>query len=395
MIVKAESNLRSRGPTIFVDHSAEMGGAEHYLLDVVRNYDRPCRVLLFDDGPFVAALQNAHVDVTVLRAPAAVRAVKKQSGVFAAGLSMIPLPPFVLRLAHEFSGAGVVFLNSQKALIAGAPAARLARKPVVWNLHDIITAEHFGAYNRRAAVAVANRFATRVIVNSNATKSALREAGYTGDEIDIVYNGIDHTRFQPIDASTKSLRRKQFGLGDEPVVGLFGRIARWKGQDILIRALPRLPGVRAFIVGGALFQDDRQYLEELHGIATEAGVQDRVVFAGSRDDVEFLMPMCDVIAHTSTAAEPFGRVIVEAMLCGVPVVATKAGGAMEIVFDGQNGVLVESGSVQQLAEVISRLLSNPSIRSRYVENALRSTRSTFTVAAMTNGIHRVLDFARE
>ena len=395
MTVIKSTSLRDTAPIVFVDHSAEMGGAEYYLLDVIRHIDAPYRVVLFDDGPFVDELKAIGADVSVVQAPGAVRAVRKKSGPVGAGISLLPMIPFVRALSRAFADARVVYLNSQKALIAGAPAARLARKPAVWNLHDIITAEHFGALNRRAAVAVANRFVTRVIANSHATKAALLSAGYKRKEIDVVYNGIDHTRFRPIDAATRLLRRKQLGFGEEPVVGLFGRIARWKGQDVLIRALPYLPDVRALIVGGALFQDDKEYLDELAVIAVNAGVQDRVMFAGSRNDVELLMPICDVIAHTSTAPEPFGRVIAEAMFCGVPVIATKAGGALEIVYHDRNGILVETGYVEQLVDAISRLLSDTSLRNRYAENGLQTVRSTFTVASMNEGIRRSLRLVTE
>src|SRR5690606_26419179 len=178
-------------------------------------------------------------------------------------------------------------------------------------------------------------------VNSMATGSALAEAGFNDRNVDLVYNGIDENRFRPMSADARALGRRVLGLdADSRVVGLFGRIARWKGQQVLIEALADLPGVTALIVGAPLFQDDMLYLAEIESLASRLGVDDRVVFAGSRSDVAGLMPLCDVVAHTSVAAEPFGRVIVEAMLCSVPVVATRAGGALEILGDDEHGLLI-------------------------------------------------------
>lgn len=388
--------VRSTGhdaPIVFVGHSAEMGGAEHYLLDVVRHIDLPSRVVLFDDGPFVDELRAIGASVLVVDAPPAVRAVKKQSGAVAAVVSMAPLIPFIRQLSLAFADAGVVYLNSQKALIAGAPAAKRVRKPAIWNLHDIITAEHFGRLNRRAAVAVANRYASRVVVNSVATRNALIEAGYRGSEIDLVYNGIDTSRFVPADAASRANYRRELGLGDGPVVGLFGRIARWKGQDVLIRSLSAMPDVRGLIVGGALFQDDEAYLTELHALVDRLGIGGRVLFTGTRQDVAGLMAQCDVVVHTSTAAEPFGRVIVEAMLCGVPVIATRAGGASEIVADGVTGLFIEPGSVSGLVEMVRRVLGDARRAHEMAKRAREHAQSRYTIDSMTNGVRRSISLA--
>src|SRR5690606_25546898 len=127
-----------------------------------------------------------------------VRSVMKDAGLFATLLSVPPLAGFVRRLSREFDADDIVYLNSQKALVAGAPAAAMARKPAIWNLHDILTSEHFGSMNRRAAIFVANRFVKRVVVNSMATGSALAEAGFNDRNVDLVYNGIDENRFRPM-----------------------------------------------------------------------------------------------------------------------------------------------------------------------------------------------------
>lgn len=371
---------------VFIDHSARMGGAEHYLLDIVRRLDLPSRVILFEEGPFVDALVDVGASVSILAAPTSVTSVTKEAGPIAALRSAPALAGFVRRLAREIADDDVVYLNSQKALVAGAPAAAFAGKPSVWNLHDILTAEHFGSMNRRVAVAIANRLVKRVVANSVATRDALLNAGYGRKPIDIVYNGIDDQTFRPVSMIEREAVRRRIGAPGGIVVGVFGRIARWKGQHILIQALVDLPDVTALIVGGPLFQDDTDYLAELETLASSLGVRDRVVFTGSISDVAVVMPSCDIIAHTSVAAEPFGRVIVEAMLCEVPVIATRAGGAVEIVGDDEFGLLVEPGQPARLVEAIRSIVDSPADAKRRATEAREAARRRYSIEQMVDGV---------
>jgi glycosyltransferase involved in cell wall biosynthesis len=349
--------------------------------------------VLFEDGPFVQALGEIGAAVTVIPAPAAMLSVKKESR-FAGTLASVPaLLPFIRHLAKEFAPAEVIYLNSQKALVAGAPAGFLARKRVIWNLHDILTAEHFGSLNRRVAVSIANRFVDRVVVNSAATSDALRESGFRGTKIDTVYNGIDGAKFRPVDDAHRAEGLRKLGLPQQPVVGLFGRISRWKGQDVLVRALAELPTVTALVVGGPLFQDDEAYLAEVRQLATRLGVESRIIFAGSRPDVASLMPLCDVVAHTSTLPEPFGRVIVEAMSCGVPVVATNAGGAAEIVKHGSTGLLVEPGQPAELATAIRDVIVNAEAAAARAHRARREAAERYSIDQMVEGVKRAIALA--
>jgi glycosyltransferase involved in cell wall biosynthesis len=136
-------------------------------------------------------------------------------------------------------------------------------------------------------------------------------------------------------------------------------LSPWKGQHILIEALTYCPKeVTAILVGDALF-GEQDYVQQLHKQVAELGLEDRVKFLGFRSDIPQLMAICDLVAHTSTAPEPFGRVIVEAMLCGRPIVAAQSGGAIELIEPGINGFLVPPGKPHQLAEVINTCHNQP------------------------------------
>jgi len=276
----------------------------------------------------------------------------------------------VSRLARDYD---LLYANSQKAFIVGCVAAVFARKPVLWHLHDILDPDVFSRINIGVDVLLANLVAARVIANSQATATALRAQGGTRARVDVVYNGLDRAVSDAVTESETAALRAALGLGGAPVLGLFGRIAPWKGQHIAIRALGLLgrdSHVQLLIVGDALFGEE-SYAAEIRERVTQLGLGSRVHFLGFRTDVPVLMRAVDVLVHTSTAPEPFGRVIAEGMLAERPVIATAGGGASEIVKAGVTAWQVQPGDPAALASAIREVLSNPG-RAREIAAAGRA-----------------------
>ena len=125
----------------------------------------------------------------------------------------------------------------------------------------------------------------------------------------------------------------------EVLFGVFGRLQRWKGQDVFVEAAAevarRHPQARFAIVGGSVFGLEPEFLEGLKRRVAELNLVDRLVFTGFRKDVAALMAACDVVCHTSRVPEPFGLVVIEAMMLGRPVIATRGGGPSEIIDSGR------------------------------------------------------------
>jgi glycosyltransferase involved in cell wall biosynthesis len=381
--------------TLFLDHTAALGGAELYLLDLARHRPDTCEVLLFEEGPLVGRLRAAGVPVSVLPAPRAVMDVRREAGVRSALRAVPGLIRLVAGIARRARHADVVVANSQKSMLAGGLACMLARRPFVWILHDLLTAEHFPALTRRLAVTAANAFARRVIVNSKAVRDAFRRAGGTVAAVDVVYNGISPVDFDAVSPETVATLRASLALGDGPVLGVFSRLAPWKGQHVLLEALPTLPpSTQVLFVGDALFDGDRTYAQALRARVRRDHLEDRVHFLGFRADVPALMRLCDVVLHTSVAAEPFGRVIVEGMLAGRPVVASQAGGAAEIIQDGRTGRLVPPNRPDLLSRAIGELLSDPQARHRLATAGTTHARHVFSLDTMVRGVTRSLRATR-
>jgi glycosyltransferase involved in cell wall biosynthesis len=372
---------------LFLDQSGKLGGAELSLTDVAKQYRESCLVGLFADGPFRNLLQQQQIPVKVL-ATQPIRVSKESSFIQSIGSikSLVPIITDVVRLAREYD---LIYANTQKALVVGALASFLSHRPLVYHLRDILSPEHFSHTNRRIAVTLANRFASLVIANSKATQAAFVEAGGRREITEVVYNGFDPQIYQNCESDVSQLKQ-QLGLEGRFVVGHFSRLAPWKGQHILIEALGRCPeDVTAILVGDALF-GEQDYVQRLHQQVTELGLKKRVHFLGFRSDISQLMTACDLVAHTSTAPEPFGRVIVEAMLCGRPVVAAQAGGAVELVEPGITGFLLPPAEATLLAEIITTCRNQPDHTAAIAHQARTTASQRFHLTNINQQIAQLL-----
>lgn len=370
---------------LFVTHTAALGGAELYLRDVAARLRDHCAVALFEDGPLQTQLRERDVSMHVLSAPSGFHAVRKSGGLGASLKALPGLLGLVRDLSRLAADYDLLYANSQKALIAGAPAAWQADRPLVWNLHDLLTADHFSPFTRRLATTVANLGARRVVCNSAASERAFRESGGRTPTT-TVYNGFDPAPFEAVTADDVTNLRTTLGLGTAPTIGVFSRLSGWKGQHVLLEALTDLPGAHALLVGEALFGEDDAYAARLHRQAEDTGLGDRVHFLGFRDDIPRLMKAVDVVAHTSIAAEPFGRVIVEGMLAERPVVATRAGGAVEIITDGVDGVLTPPGDASALTTALRALLTRPEWAGDLARAGAETARTRFSISTAARDV---------
>ncbi|HVB08920.1 MAG TPA: glycosyltransferase [Bacillota bacterium] len=371
---------------LFLDHAGVLGGAELSLLDVAGHYRGQSEVVLFSDGPFRLALEQAGLLVHVMAADARLRGVRRSDGLRGLMAATSVLRE-ARRLAQRARAHHLVHCNSQKAFVVGALAARMARRPVVWHLRDMLTAEHFSRTGRLVVVRLANALAARVICNSQATADAFIASGGRAGLVSVVYNGIEPEDFPDMDVAEA---RRRTGLPDGPLVGSFSRLAPWKGQHVLLDALVQLPGVHAAIVGEALFGEDA-YAASLRVQCDRLGLADRVHFLGFRRDIPLVMAATDIVVHTAVAPEPFGRMVVEGMLSGRPVVAADAGGVREIVSDGATGRLTPPGDAGALAAAIGSLLGNPEAAAGLAQAGRAWARERFSRERMLADFDHVIE----
>ena len=171
-------------------------------------------------------------------------------------------------------------------------------------------------------------------------------------------NGLDPSAIAVTRTSAEV--RGEYNIGPEqPLVGIIGNIRWWKGQEIVVRALGLLrdefPDLACLMVGAAS-PEDASYLKELEDLIEKLQLRGKVVITGYRSDVANYIAALNIQIHASISPEPFGRVLLEGMALGKPLVASNGGGVPEIVVHGQTGLLYEPGNPEALASALRTLL---------------------------------------
>jgi glycosyltransferase involved in cell wall biosynthesis len=367
---------------LFVDQTAKLSGGELALLDIVTPYKDGSKVILFEDGPLRVELVKRQVKVETIIPNGALNNIRRGSRIPMASItSLVRLARSVAQEAKNFD---FIFANSQKAGLISVLAGQLASKPVVWYLHDILNSEHFGKAQLLAARYTASK-STQILVNSKSTKEALQILTGRTENTHLIYNAFNTKPFCQATTSQEN-QRETLGFDSRPLVGVFGRLSPWKGQDVFLRTLAMMPNVQGLIVGSPMFGEDA-YAQHLDQEIKTLGLENRVKLVGFRSDIPELMKTCDIVAHTSIAPEPFGRVIVEGMLSGRPVVASKSGGPNEIIENGVTGMLYTPGDSQALQSVLSELINEPEQASLMAQRGRETALNRFSL----DNMHKRLD----
>ncbi|MEX3948917.1 glycosyltransferase family 4 protein [Paraburkholderia sp. EG287B] len=386
-----EADAAEAPRVLAIDQSGVLGGAELSLLEVVKGLRSRIDVLLFNDGPFREALDKAGARVEVLDS-GALNKVRRDGGTAPRLGVLAGIAALVRETRRRAREADVLYANTQRAMVIGVLAGKLARKPVVWHLRDIVSDEHFGRVQRAVIKGCAKLGLAHVIANSHASAKVFAQlTRFDTKRIDVVHNGVDESPFRALARVPQAQLRAQIGLPEDAfLVGAFSRLARWKGQHVLLEALLDEPRAHAVLVGAPLFGEDA-YAAELRAFVEANGLQERVHFLGFRHDIAACMRAVDVIAHTSITPEPFGRVVVEGMLAQRPVVASRDGGVTEIVEHGESGLLCTPGDAKELAATIGRLHDDAALRDGLAAQGLATARARFGKQQYVDAVERVLD----
>lgn len=208
---------------------------------------------------------------------------------------------------------------------------------------------------------------------------------------------FDASRFDSARRLSSLELKQQFGFDpDRPLIGMVGRLQRWKGMHVFAEAMKKVitikPQCQGVIVGGS-HELEPEYVDWLKNYIDQLGLSAKVVMVGRQPSIPEWMQAMDIFVHASHR-EPFGSVILEAMSLSKPVVATKPGGPEEIVQDSENGLLVPDNNPTAMAEAILRYLSDPDLAAR-CGNAARQRALMFTPDQYAQRVFGALEsFAR-
>ncbi len=364
---------------LFIHSSSELYGSDRSLLNIVKNIDRTkyrIHVVLPCQGPLVDEMKKIQ-DVTVTIFEVAVLRRKNLSckGLWSYSKSFMKSIRFIKKYI-VVNQIDIVDTNTA-VVFPGAIAAKWCKKKSVWHIREIIN----NKFENVVISHIMQKYSDLIIANSEATGKALKVGK---SKVRVVYNAVENTN-NGIKIPHEKL-----------IVGMAGRINRWKGQKLFIDMAELVykqhPDALFLIAGDAYYGEE--YLRiELEKYIKNKKMQDSIILLGQVNDMDTFYNNLDVFVLPSIQPEPFGLVVIEAMEHGLPVVATNHGGPVEIITNGVDGYLVPYTSQFQMAEKVNELLNDKNKRKEMGEKGIEKKQRRFSIDAMVNGVQDVFDEA--
>lgn len=369
---------------VLVNHTGAISGAEVSLLELVGGLVQGHTVTLAaPEGPLARAARRRGAAVEVIPAvEGSLRLAPRHTPRTIAAIAGSALA--VRRLARK-TAANVVHANSFRAGLTTSLSARMgAPRPLV-HLHDCLPSTTAA----RATERVLSGSAASILANSAYTAACFND-GRSRTPVTVVHNPIDLERFDPGRVDRAGAREELGLIPGRTILAVVAQITPWKGQDTAVRAVRLLRDrgrdVQLLIAGEIKFRrpltryDNDAFLRELRETVRSLDLEEAVSFTGECRDVPRLLRAVDCVLVPSWA-EPWGRVVVEAMAMETPVVATSVGGTAELVEHGRSGLLTPPREAVAWSHAVERLLDEPDLRNDMVaagrETALRFHRDAY------------------
>jgi len=234
----------------------------------------------------------------------------------------------------------------------------------------------------RAIISVSDSF------RDNAVRQGLRVPVFR------VYNGLDvHRVASTLDDEKLATLKRDLGIQGKPVVlGMVGNVVRWKGQMVVLQAIKRIVPEHPEIIcvfAGSVARGEESYKRELDDYVRENRLEAHVRFTGYRSDIPDILQVVDILIHASIAPEPFGRVILEGMAAGKPIIGTDSGGTPEQIVEGETGLLVPMSDPEAMAAAMSRLLADLPAAREMGRRGRQRLEKEFSIEHMVAGVEEI------
>jgi glycosyltransferase involved in cell wall biosynthesis len=378
---------------LYLHTTSEIGGSDVSLVRLVERLDRrrfAPSVVLPADGPLVRRLEASGAAVTVM--PSLWKLTSRRGRLFL-GAFVLHLPVAVAALARFIRRERIdlVHTNTIHNLYGGWAAAR-AGVPHVWHIREIVWQSATLGRLERSAV---RRWSSKIIATSEAVAAMFGPRERRPPQLVTIPNGVETDRFSPGDGSRV---RRELGITpDQALVGTACRLDMWKGVDVFLEAAaalaPTRPAMRFVVVGGPVIGQEA-YALSLKARADALGLAGKLHFTDWRyepADMPDVHRALDVLVLASVEPEPFGLVLLEAMASARPVVATRQGGPLEIVLDGETGLLVPPRDAVALAAAIRTLADDPAASRAMGEAGRRRVVDLYSADQYVHRIEAVYD----
>lgn len=376
---------------LYLNPSAEVGGAERSLLDLLKHLDREkyYPIVSFpSEGKLKRELERMGIERKVIDFHPEISKLSRENGnrYFHRFLS-IPryLLPTIIKTARFVRSRDIdmIMTNGIKCHFIGSMVSSLTGSKLIWHVRDMIEV----GWLKWMLRSMGRLFPDKIITNSHAVGSIFVTSGRT----ETVYNGIDLSHFKRgIDGEKV---RSTFKIGkNTKLIGTIGHFAPLKGYEELIGAMVEVIregyNIKLALVGDAIYPNSNNYKRKLLSLINCAGLRNRIIFTGYRENIPELLASFDIFVLPSRA-EGFGRVNLEAMAMGKPVISTHVGGIPEVVLDGITGILVTPRNSKALAHAIIRLLDDSELGESMGNAGKRRVEEHFTVQAHVQRIQEI------
>jgi glycosyltransferase involved in cell wall biosynthesis len=368
---------------LFVQSTTELGGAERVLLNLFTASEELRRrglivTLGFSGGDLPARLRAVGAEVVELKMPR-LRYLWRLWPAFRELVALV-----------RARGVRTVVGNGGHPQVIAGLVSRLARVRSAFLVHSIYQSPLL-KNEALDVVALAGPCDMMLAVSKSAQAAVAELRPKVPNRL--LYNGTPIPEVTP--AAARAARAELGAADDDVLIGVFGRLQRWKGQDVFVKAAAEVararPRARFAVVGGSVFGLEPEYAEEIRRLAAAPELSGRLVFTGFQTDVARLMAACDVVCHTSRVPEPFGLVLIEAMALRRPVIATLGGGPSEIIAAENQGVLIPADEPEALCRAMLELIDDPERRRLLGGNGYDRVRSQFSIDVMASTLIRYFD----
>lgn len=371
---------------LFINYSCQLGGAEHSLLDMIiglSNKNYKITLIVFGNGPLIEKAQK-YAKVYSIPFKENLESFRRDSLLFNIIMSPIIilklfLAIFKIRKIIKSCSFDIIHANNPKSHLFALFALISLKIPLVIHLRDVFKKFSFayfiyyliGFKENLKSIAISS-FVYNAIPNSLKKNTTL------------IYNGF---KLQPCIRSSEDIRH-DFNIAIKDNIAItVGRIVPWKRINNIIDELEKQlknKNLHLIIVGDSLYWN-RDYYYSLKQAVRQRKLDKKIHFTGYREDIASLFYASDFFIINSID-EPFGRVAVEAMLCKLPVIATKSGGLKEIITSGKTGLLVDPNKKGKLEAAVKYLLDDKETRIQMGKHGKESALSKFSIDTTINNI---------
>ena len=372
---------------LFIHQSSELYGSDKTLLLLLKHLDKTkfCPVVVLpNNGPLKVELEK--LNITVILAPV----IKLYRKMFT--------PKNILRFFVEIKLASktldalnkqyhfdIVYSNTL-AVLLGIFYAKKRKIKHIWHVHEII--ESPKVFTKLFLKFLAQKSNTKIVYNSIATQKFWDVNTKISSKSLVIQNGLEIPNTKMSESEVLEFREKFFKANkNEVVIALVGRISRWKGQLVLLKAFLELCKMHqniTLVFVGSTPPNQEFFLEKLNKQIQEYQISEKTIIIPFQEAISEIWQSIDIAVVPSIDPEPFGLVAIEAMLAKKPVVGSNHGGLTEIIVNEETGFLVKPNNQTALSGALQKLIVNPKLRIAFGEKGFQRATDEFSMESYVN-----------